>query len=77
MSEIELAQVTQVIERVGALAGLDADADFYDAGFSSINALMLLMELEERFAVQIPDDRFVNARTPRSLYELLASLRNG
>ena len=71
----QLSCIVGIISRIGELNGVQPDQDFYDAGFVSVNALPLLMELEDRFGVTIPDDRYINARTPRALNELVASLQ--
>ena len=73
----ELQQVTDTICRVGKLGGLDADQDIYNAGFSSVRALELLLELETAFGVSIPDDDFIACRTPRNLSDLVNRLRQG
>lgn len=70
-----LTQVTETIARMGNLNGLEPDQDFYDAGVTSIMALPILLDLEDAFQVSIPDDRFIAARTPRALAELIASLQ--
>ena len=72
----QIATVTEIICRIGGVARLDPDQDFYDAGVTSVQALPLLMELEEKFEVNIPDDRFLTARTPRAMYLVLADLKN-
>jgi len=50
------------------------DQDFYDAGVTSVQALPLLLELEERFQVSIPDDQFVAARSARRLSERIQDI---
>lgn len=69
---IEMEKVIEVIVTVGSLpAAIKPDDDIYDAGFSSIRALQLLTELEDRFNVTLPDDKFSVARTPRALSFLI------
>ncbi|WP_437568195.1 acyl carrier protein [Sorangium sp. So ce542] len=69
---IEVEKVIEVIVTVGSLpAAIQPDDDIYDAGFSSIRALQLLTELEDKFNVTLPDDRFSLARTPRALSALI------
>ena len=75
MTEIDLSTILDVMNQVGGVSGLDPDQDFYDAGFTSLNALPLLMELETRFSVSIPDDRFIAARTPRALQDMISDLK--
>ena len=74
-SDGQLAVIVQTISRIGTIATLDPDHDFYDAGFVSVNALPLLMELEDCFGVTIPDDLYIQARTARALHQLVDSLR--
>ncbi|WP_437722069.1 acyl carrier protein [Sorangium sp. So ce861] len=69
---IEVEKVIEVIVTVGSLpAAIQPDDDIYDAGFSSIRALQLLTELEDKFNVTLPDDKFSLARTPRALSTLI------
>ena len=70
----DLDRIIGIVQTTGKLERLDASADFYEAGFSSINALQLLLELEAAFNVAIPDDDFVTARTCASLHELVSRL---
>jgi acyl carrier protein len=71
----QLMCIVGIVSRIGDITGIQPDQDFYEAGFVSVNALPLLMELEDRFGVTIPDERYINARTPRALNELVASLQ--
>ncbi len=76
LDEPELQKVIAMIERVGKISGLRAEQDVYTAGFSSIRTLELLLEIEDAFAVSIPDDgSFPAARTPRDIHALVESLR--
>ncbi len=74
MSE-DLDRITTLVCRIGTISRVAPDADFYDAGFSSINALTLLLELEEAFGVSIPDEDFIQARSVRSLGDLVERLK--
>jgi acyl carrier protein len=69
-----LQAVESLVCQIGNLPATGADADIYDSGFSSVNALSLLIELETAFNVSIPDDRFVTARTVRDLAAMIRSL---
>jgi acyl carrier protein len=71
----QLTHVTTIVCAAGNLSYIDPDEDFYDAGVSSITALRLLMDLEDAFGISMPDDRFINARTPRALFEIVADLQ--
>jgi acyl carrier protein len=71
----QLVCIVGIVSRIGEISGIQPDQDFYDAGFVSVNALPLLMELEDRFGITIPDEQYINARTPRALNELVASLQ--
>jgi acyl carrier protein len=70
----ELEKIVAIVCRVGSIAGVGPDEDFYDAGVSSVAALTLLLELEDAFATTIPDDQFVEMRTARQIYELMSQL---
>ena len=74
MATDSLQTIIQLVQTAGKIASITPSEDFYDAGFSSINALQLLMELEATFDVTIPDDEFVTARTCSSLEALVSRL---
>jgi acyl carrier protein len=69
-----LQTIIKIVETTGKITDVAPGDDFYDAGFSSINALQLLLELEAAFEVTIPDDEFVTARTCSSLETLVSRL---
>lgn len=71
----DLLRIVAIVCEVGKVSGIGPDEDIYDAGFSSINALQLLMELESAFDASIPDDDFIAARTSRALYAIVESQR--
>ena len=67
-------RVCAVICRVGGLTELGPDTDFYEAGFTSVRSLDLLLELETEWGIAIPDDRFITARSARALAEVVRDL---
>lgn len=71
----ELEPITAIVCRIGKIAAVPADDDFYDAGFSSINALELLLELESTYDISIPDDDFIQARTITALRDMIDRLK--
>ena len=75
ISEDILTHVTEIVTRIGNVKDLAPDQDVYDAGVTSIMALPILMELEDRFMVSIPDDVFIAARSPRQFAKLIAELQ--
>ena len=70
-----LHDVLGAIRDICGVDGLAPDQDFYDAGVTSVQALPLLMELEVRFDVAIPDERFVAIRNPRELCAVIQELK--
>lgn len=72
----EIATITDLISRIGKIPTVGPDADIFDAGFVSINALELLVELETQFDISIPDDEFLKARTPRDLEDMVTRLKS-
>jgi acyl carrier protein len=76
VTQDDLDRIIGIVQNTGKLERVDASEDFYDAGFSSINALQLLLDLEAAFDVAIPDDEFVTARTCSSLHALISRLTN-
>jgi acyl carrier protein len=75
MSDGNLSEIVEIICRLGGVSNLDPDQDFYSAGVTSVMALPLLLEMEERFQISIPDDSFISARTARALDEVVTGLR--
>jgi acyl carrier protein len=69
-----LDAVLTTIREVTGVSQVLPDQDFYDAGVTSVQALPLLLELEERFHVTIPDDQFVAARSARRLSEMIQDI---
>ena len=69
--------VEAVIREVCGISGLQPDQDFYDAGVTSVQALPLLMELEDRFEVAIPDERFIAVRNTRALCAVITEIKTG
>ena len=77
MTTDKLQTIVEIVQTTGKISSVAPDEDFYEAGFSSINALQLLMELEAAFDVTIPDEEFVAARTCNSLEALVSRLAQG
>jgi acyl carrier protein len=75
MSDGDLPTILEIIHRVGGVENLAPDQDFYEAGGSSVNALPLLLEVEDRFQISIPDDRFMATRTAGAMQELILDLK--
>jgi acyl carrier protein len=73
-SASRLNTVMQIIQQAGKLESLDSAEDFYEAGVSSLASLTLLLELEDKFEVSIPDDRFVECRTAEAVSNLISEL---
>jgi acyl carrier protein len=71
----DLERIAAIVCDVGKISRIDADDDIYDAGFSSINALQLLLELESACEVSIPDDQFIAARSARALSAVIEQLK--
>ena len=70
-----LPGVIEIICKTGNLEGLAPDQDFYDAGVTSVMALPILLDLEDRYAVSITDDAFIAARSPKAVAEIILTLR--
>ena len=72
-----LPGVIEILSQTGKLDQLSPDEDFYDAGITSVMALPILLDIEDRYEVSIPDSVFVSARTANALAEIIAGLRQG
>ncbi|HVB57347.1 MAG TPA: acyl carrier protein [Candidatus Acidoferrales bacterium] len=68
----ELRQL--LIELASLPEDFDEKADFYrDLGMSSMKAMELLVTLEERYGVNVPDEEFIEAKS----LERLAGMMHG
>lgn len=71
----DLDRVCDVVKRIGEIDAIEPDQDFYQAGIDSMRGMDIMLELESEFDLTIPDDRFVKARTPRALTDLVSQLK--
>jgi acyl carrier protein len=69
-------QLRRLISEIADMPGdFAADAHLYlELGIPSVKAMQLLMELEERYGVQVPDDEFVEATSLQALTGMMARL---
>jgi acyl carrier protein len=72
-----MERVIELITEVGGMGSLAPDTEIYQAGFSSVRVLELLLALEDEFHVAIPDKQFVTARTPEAIVGLIERLQEG
>jgi acyl carrier protein len=70
-----IERVIQLVSQIGGIESVAPDEEIYQAGFSSVRVLELLLALEEEFGLQIPDQEFITARTPREITGLLERLQ--
>ena len=68
------ARVSTIVCRLAKLPSLAPEQDYFDAGLASVQALELLLEVEEAFGVSLSDDQFADVRTVRQLTQLVESL---
>jgi acyl carrier protein len=72
----DIGRIIDILKRVGEIDTLAPDQDFYRAGIDSMKAMDAMLELETEFDVTVPDDQFVQARTPEALAALVARLQS-
>ncbi len=70
-----LERVIQLVAQIGGIGAPLPETGIYEAGFSSVRALELLLALEEEYGLTIPDREFVAARTPGEIAALLQRLQ--
>jgi acyl carrier protein len=75
-AERALETIKEILGRLLSRDSIVDDEDIYEAGLTSIMVLPLLAEIEDTFQLTIPDDDFLEARTPLSLAQLIQRLRN-
>ncbi|MBI3949927.1 MAG: acyl carrier protein [Acidobacteria bacterium] len=68
-------EIIEIVCRIAGIGDIDPDAVLYESGFSSLDTLELLVELESVYGLAIPDDQFMAARTPQQLRALVSRLR--
>jgi acyl carrier protein len=67
-----------VAQTGGVAADFDGRAHFYlELGVTSVKAMQLLMALEDRYGLRVPDEQFVEATSLESLTSLMGSLLAG
>ena len=72
----DLEMLKEILCRLLSRETIVEDEDIYEAGLTSIMVLPLLSEIEDHFKLTIPDAEFSDARTPRTLAQLIQRLRN-
>ena len=65
-NEIEVvAQVREIVERIchlhTSVAGIGVHSDLFDAGMSSHTAVHVMVEVEERFGIEFPDEQLTKS----------------
>jgi acyl carrier protein len=70
----DLDRITEIVSRVGGIPPVPPDENIYRAGFASLRALELLVELEAEYGVTIDDERFMKSQSPRDLARMIESL---
>jgi acyl carrier protein len=75
-AERDLQTIKEIICKLLSLESIGEDEDMYQAGLTSIMVLPLLAEVEATFQLTIPDDDFLDARTPQALAQMIQRLRN-
>ena len=77
--DITERELRQLVAEIGSLdPGFDENADLYtDLGIPSTKAMELLVALEDRYDLRVPDDEFVEAVTLDRLVTMMKKLQNG
>jgi acyl carrier protein len=72
------SELRQMLTDLAALPqGFDENADLYrDLGMTSMKAMELLMALEERYEVSVPDEEFIEATSLGRLATMMHALKN-
>jgi acyl carrier protein len=69
-------RVRHIIAEISGLStSIPGDANLYlDLGMASVYAVQLLMDLEEKFQVSVPDEAFVEATSIQKLTAMMEGL---
>jgi acyl carrier protein len=73
--EQDLSKIKEILNQLLSQETIGDDENIYEAGVTSIMVLPLLSEIEDKFGVTIPDSEFLDAKTPRSLAQVVQQLR--
>lgn len=75
MNDIEGVEqrLGELVRRLANVEQLGPDDDFFDAGLASVQALELLLEIEDMFLISLSDDEFTEVRTVRELTNLVSA----
>jgi acyl carrier protein len=70
--EHRIERLKQMVAAYGEVSDIGANDDFYEAGFASVNALNLLLDVESEFGVSLSDEDFASSRTLAALDRAIA-----
>lgn len=71
----DIHTIKEILNQLLSQETIGDDEDIYEAGVTSIMVLPLLSEIEDKFGVTIPDNEFLDAKTPRALAQVIQRLR--
>jgi acyl carrier protein len=74
-AEQDVQTIKEILGRLLNQENIADQDDIYEAGLTSIMVLPLLSEIEETFGLTVPDNEFLDARTPAALAEMVQRLR--
>ena len=76
METVKSALRQMLIDLASLPEGFDENADLYsDLGVASMKAMELLVEIEDRFGVSVPDEEFIQATSLESLAAMIQKLK--
>ena len=52
---------------------MDLNDSFYDLGLDELDVVEIIMQLEEEFNVEIPDNAFVNSKIVRDIFKYVTN----
>ncbi len=74
-------EITEIVQRVLNLIGMDEqtdlDTDLKNVGLDSLKFVRIVVEMENRFGIEFPDDKLDLSQTDtvRKLYEIVMESR--
>lgn len=77
MTDISIGEIKEIVEIAldRELDEFSLDANFYEAySMDSLGAVALVVEVQKRFDVRIPDERMPEVRTGEQLRKIIAEL---
>ena len=80
MAQLSVEDVLEIVRNAGTKVDLDAlnaDADLVELGADSLDIMTVLLDVQDRTGVEIPDEDVEGLRTPRQIVDYATARLGG